>query len=280
MILMYRFCCTYSMYILYVASSSWRAEEVKMNLKAVTTCIGLLWKWGVTACFIFLFLLLSSSFGFTFSIQNDIGGKRSLINRWTTFLKARLVCSVPGPSGVDTQFDELGNMRSFPTSSFLLGFRVFFCPPSLLNQTFDVVSLLSFLSSSWLHLPHPRINLLSSPPFICSLRAPLEVMLSQLKLWTLWITLCGPLMFPPSSNEKRPLSVSSHCHRRLTSEMNACLWTDKNCWILSIFQFFFGLFCFSRGHLCPGDQGASEPNHIWSLQHIQVRAASAPSLVQ
>ncbi|XP_047195258.1 semaphorin-3D-like [Hippoglossus stenolepis] len=40
-------------------------------------------------------------------IQNDVGGKRSLINRWTTFLKARLVCSVPGPSGVDTHFDEL-----------------------------------------------------------------------------------------------------------------------------------------------------------------------------
>ncbi|KAK2861521.1 hypothetical protein Q5P01_001054 [Channa striata] len=39
--------------------------------------------------------------------KNDIGGKRSLINRWTTFLKARLVCSVPGPSGVDTHFDEL-----------------------------------------------------------------------------------------------------------------------------------------------------------------------------
>ncbi|KAM9410320.1 semaphorin-3D [Pholidichthys leucotaenia] len=39
--------------------------------------------------------------------KNDIGGKLSLINRWTTFLKARLVCSIPGPSGVDTQFDEL-----------------------------------------------------------------------------------------------------------------------------------------------------------------------------
>ncbi|XP_017295270.1 semaphorin-3D [Kryptolebias marmoratus] len=39
--------------------------------------------------------------------KNDVGGKRSLINRWTTFLKARLVCSVPGPFGVDTHFDEL-----------------------------------------------------------------------------------------------------------------------------------------------------------------------------
>uniref|UniRef100_A0A8B9KMV0 Si:dkey-49n23.1 n=1 Tax=Astyanax mexicanus TaxID=7994 RepID=A0A8B9KMV0_ASTMX len=40
--------------------------------------------------------------------KNDIGGKRSLINRWSTFLKARLVCSVPGPGGMDTHFDELG----------------------------------------------------------------------------------------------------------------------------------------------------------------------------
>ncbi|XP_030632535.1 semaphorin-3D [Chanos chanos] len=39
--------------------------------------------------------------------KNDIGGKRSLINRWSTFLKARLVCSVPGPGGMDTHFNEL-----------------------------------------------------------------------------------------------------------------------------------------------------------------------------
>ncbi|TSM44138.1 Semaphorin-3D [Bagarius yarrelli] len=39
--------------------------------------------------------------------KNDIGGKRSLINRWSTFLKARLVCSVAGPGGMDTYFDEL-----------------------------------------------------------------------------------------------------------------------------------------------------------------------------
>lgn len=39
--------------------------------------------------------------------QNDVGGLRSLTNKWTTFLKARLVCSIPGPEGVDTHFDEL-----------------------------------------------------------------------------------------------------------------------------------------------------------------------------
>lgn len=40
-------------------------------------------------------------------LQNDVGGLRSLTNKWTTFLKARLVCSIPGPDGVDTHFDEL-----------------------------------------------------------------------------------------------------------------------------------------------------------------------------
>uniref|UniRef100_A0A4W4GCJ3 Sema domain, immunoglobulin domain (Ig), short basic domain, secreted, (semaphorin) 3Gb n=1 Tax=Electrophorus electricus TaxID=8005 RepID=A0A4W4GCJ3_ELEEL len=38
---------------------------------------------------------------------NDDGGQRSLVNKWTTFLKARLVCSVIGAEGVETYFDEL-----------------------------------------------------------------------------------------------------------------------------------------------------------------------------
>lgn len=29
------------------------------------------------------------------------------MNKWTTFLKARLLCSVPGVNGIDTHFDEL-----------------------------------------------------------------------------------------------------------------------------------------------------------------------------
>lgn len=40
-------------------------------------------------------------------VQNDMGGHRSLVNKWTTFLKARLLCSVPGVNGIDTHFDEL-----------------------------------------------------------------------------------------------------------------------------------------------------------------------------
>ncbi|XP_031794511.1 semaphorin-3E [Sarcophilus harrisii] len=38
---------------------------------------------------------------------NDMGGQRILVNKWSTFLKARLVCSVPGMNGIDTHFDEL-----------------------------------------------------------------------------------------------------------------------------------------------------------------------------
>nr|XP_004664326.1 semaphorin-3B [Jaculus jaculus]XP_044992698.1 semaphorin-3B [Jaculus jaculus] len=38
--------------------------------------------------------------------RNDLGGQRSLVNKWATFLKARLVCSVPGVEG-DTHFDQL-----------------------------------------------------------------------------------------------------------------------------------------------------------------------------
>ncbi|KAL4659500.1 semaphorin-3D [Arapaima gigas] len=47
--------------------------------------------------------------------QNDVGGLRSLTNMWTTFLKARLVCSIPGSDGVDTHFDELQDIFLLPT---------------------------------------------------------------------------------------------------------------------------------------------------------------------
>ncbi|XP_018109815.1 semaphorin 3D S homeolog isoform X1 [Xenopus laevis] len=47
--------------------------------------------------------------------KNDIGGQRSLINKWTTFLKARLVCSIPGQDGGDTYFDELQDIFLLPT---------------------------------------------------------------------------------------------------------------------------------------------------------------------
>ncbi|KAG9472292.1 hypothetical protein GDO78_020510 [Eleutherodactylus coqui] len=38
---------------------------------------------------------------------NDDGGHCCLVNKWSTFLKARLMCSVPGADGIETHFDEL-----------------------------------------------------------------------------------------------------------------------------------------------------------------------------
>ncbi|XP_048466189.1 semaphorin-3E [Rhincodon typus] len=38
---------------------------------------------------------------------SDIGGQRVLVNKWSTFIKARLVCSVLGPNGIATHFDEM-----------------------------------------------------------------------------------------------------------------------------------------------------------------------------
>ncbi|XP_076985346.1 semaphorin-3B isoform X2 [Tamandua tetradactyla] len=46
--------------------------------------------------------------------RNDVGGQRSLVNKWTTFLKARLVCSIPGAEG-DTHFDQLQDVFLLPS---------------------------------------------------------------------------------------------------------------------------------------------------------------------
>ncbi|CAM4624619.1 unnamed protein product [Lepidochelys kempii] len=46
---------------------------------------------------------------------NDDGGQRALVGKWTTFLKARLVCSVVGEDGVETFFDELRDVFLLPT---------------------------------------------------------------------------------------------------------------------------------------------------------------------
>ncbi|MBN3311831.1 SE3AB protein, partial [Atractosteus spatula] len=50
--------------------------------------------------------------------KNDIGGQRSLVNKWSTFLKARLVCSVPGADGVHTHFDLLRESPAPLSSAF------------------------------------------------------------------------------------------------------------------------------------------------------------------
>ncbi|XP_029472069.1 semaphorin-3C isoform X2 [Rhinatrema bivittatum] len=48
---------------------------------------------------------------------NDIGGQRSLVNKWSTFLKARLLCSVMEEDGTETYFDELEDVFLMETDS-------------------------------------------------------------------------------------------------------------------------------------------------------------------
>lgn len=63
-----------------------------------------------------------------------------LVNKWSTFNKARLVCSVPGPGGIDTYFDELGKgggLTGDPTGSVALGppvnHRAWVAPPQRMS---------------------------------------------------------------------------------------------------------------------------------------------------
>lgn len=57
-------------------------------------------------------------------MQNDDGGHCCLVNKWSTFLKARLICSVPGADGMETHFDEL---REWTTTTSSLLLWIFVC---------------------------------------------------------------------------------------------------------------------------------------------------------
>ncbi|XP_048410666.1 semaphorin-3E-like isoform X2 [Stegostoma tigrinum] len=49
---------------------------------------------------------------------SDIGGQRVLVNKWSTFIKARLVCSVLGPNGIATHFDEMEDVFLLQTRDY------------------------------------------------------------------------------------------------------------------------------------------------------------------
>lgn len=53
-------------------------------------------------------------------IQNDDGGHCCLVNKWSTFLKARLICSVPGADGMETHFDELREYQNLDITLWFL----------------------------------------------------------------------------------------------------------------------------------------------------------------
>lgn len=82
-----------------------------------------------------------------------------LVNRWCSFLKTRLICSVAGPNGIDTHFDDLGMAASTPFalrgSYVLLKFK-FYWNLNLLcgigNMFLDIIEHISTLKSQMHHL--------------------------------------------------------------------------------------------------------------------------------
>lgn len=72
------------------------------------------------------------------AFQNDDGGHCCLVNKWSTFLKARLICSVPGADGIETHFDELSKLNYFPGSLTLL--ELLWCSLSSLDFEHRIAS--------------------------------------------------------------------------------------------------------------------------------------------
>lgn len=46
-----------------------------------------------------------------------------LVNKWSSFLKSHLICSVPRPNSMGTHFDKLGNMGSLLVDVISLAFE-------------------------------------------------------------------------------------------------------------------------------------------------------------
>uniref|UniRef100_A0A8C2SJY0 Semaphorin 3G n=1 Tax=Capra hircus TaxID=9925 RepID=A0A8C2SJY0_CAPHI len=70
---------------------------------------------------------------------NDAGGQRVLVNKWSTFLKARLLCSVPGPGGAETHFDQLEDVfLLWPNSGKSLEVYALFSTVSAVFQGYAV----------------------------------------------------------------------------------------------------------------------------------------------
>ncbi|XP_049571450.1 semaphorin-3G isoform X3 [Orcinus orca] len=70
---------------------------------------------------------------------NDAGGQRVLVSKWSTFLKARLLCSVPGPGGAETHFDQLEDVfLLWPNSGKSLEVYALFSTVSAVFQGYAV----------------------------------------------------------------------------------------------------------------------------------------------
>uniref|UniRef100_A0A665VN64 Semaphorin-3C n=1 Tax=Echeneis naucrates TaxID=173247 RepID=A0A665VN64_ECHNA len=97
-------------------------------------------------------------------LLNDIGGQRSLVNKWTTFLKARMVCSVLEEDGTETHFDELENVFLLETDQpkGLLVFGVFTSTSSVFKGSavcvYTMADILTVFNGPFAHREGPNFQ--------------------------------------------------------------------------------------------------------------------------
>ncbi|XP_024144635.1 semaphorin-3C [Oryzias melastigma] len=95
---------------------------------------------------------------------NDIGGQRSLVNKWTTFLKARMVCSVLEEDGTETHFDELESVFLLETEQpkGLLVFGVFTSTSSVFKGSavcvYNMADILTVFNGPFAHREGPNFQ--------------------------------------------------------------------------------------------------------------------------
>ncbi|KAK5848970.1 hypothetical protein PBY51_008648 [Eleginops maclovinus] len=95
---------------------------------------------------------------------SDIGGQRSLVNKWTTFLKARMVCSVLEEDGTETHFDELENVFLLETDQpkGLLVFGVFTSTSSVFKGSavcvYNMADILTVFNGPFAHRDGPNFQ--------------------------------------------------------------------------------------------------------------------------
>ncbi|KAJ8385752.1 hypothetical protein AAFF_G00182700 [Aldrovandia affinis] len=95
---------------------------------------------------------------------NDIGGQRSLVNKWSTFLKARMVCSVVEPDGTETHFDELESIFLLETDhpKNLLVFGVFTSTSSVFQGSavcvYNMADILTVFNGPFAHRDGPNFQ--------------------------------------------------------------------------------------------------------------------------
>uniref|UniRef100_A0A3B3X5Q9 Semaphorin-3C n=1 Tax=Poecilia mexicana TaxID=48701 RepID=A0A3B3X5Q9_9TELE len=100
----------------------------------------------------------------SFCLQNDTGGQRSLVNKWTTFLKARMVCSVLEDDGTETHFDELESVFLLETDQpkGLLVFGVFTSTSSVFKGSavcaYNMADILTVFNGPFAHRDGPNFQ--------------------------------------------------------------------------------------------------------------------------